>query len=215
MIPGSQNIAILTKIYYKTMTSIFNTKALKQSPKGETILLQFDPSNSRSFVPKRIKWEEVTLPESWIIPNVIPPKSIENSKVEYIEKILKEMLKNLLLEKKNIQLPRSSCSSIKQKIFNPSRNFSQNSRLTRSKSYVNLRSLNHTSRVPEMFYENENKSKKNSQTFSPSYSQMAGTTKANSEIFVIIRKEDFQINKIMLREDFYSNLNTEKKNLFF
>ena len=65
-----------------------------------------------------------------------------------------------------------------------------------------------------MFYENESKSKKNSQTFSPplspSYSQMAGTERANSEIFVII-KEYFQINKIMLREEFYYDLNTEKR----
>ena len=70
-----------------------------------------------------------------------------------------------------------------------------------------------------MFYENENRSKKNSQTFypplSPSYNQMARTEGGNSEIFIIIREENFQINKILLREDFYSNLNTEKRNWFF
>ena len=40
---------------------------------------------------------------------------------------------------------------------------------------------------------------------------MVGTEGASSEIYVIIKEEDFQINKTMLREDFYSNLNIERK----
>ena len=99
------------------MTSVFNTKALRQSPKGETILLQADPSNSRSFVPKRIKWEEVTLPESWTIPNAIPPKSIENSKVEYIVEDSEGNVE-ISFTREKIQPPRSSCSSVQQKTFN-------------------------------------------------------------------------------------------------
>ena len=43
---------------------------------------------------------------------------------------------------------------------------------------------------------------------SHSYSQMGGTS---SEIYVIIKEEDFQINKAILREDFYSNLNTKRR----
>ena len=60
-----------------------------------------------------------------------------------------------------------------------------------------------------MFYENESKSKKNYQTFSPplspSYSQMAITEGANSEIFVIIREEDFNLqNNVKRRFLFWS-----------
>ena len=161
----------------------------------------------------------MNLLESWIIPNAIPPKSVENSKVEYIVEDSEGNVEIYFAkEKKNIQPPRSSYSSVEQKIFNPPKTFSQNSHLTRSKSSVNLRSINHSSRVPEMFYENESKFKKNSQTFSPplspSYSQMAGIEGANSNIVVII-KEDFQINKIILREEFYYELNTEKRTWFF
>ena len=196
------------------MASVFTTKALKQSPKGETILLQSDPSNSRSFVPRRIKWEEVTLPESWTSPNAIPPKPIENSNVEYVVKDSKGNVEISFTRDKKIQPLRSSCSSIQQKTFNPSKTFSQKSRLTRSKSFVNLRSINHASRVPDLFYENE--FKKNSQTssppLSPSYSQMEGPS---SEIYVIIKEEEFQINKEKLRKAFYSNHNTEKRNWFF
>ena len=43
---------------------------------------------------------------------------------------------------------------------------------------------------------------------------MTGTEGANSEIFIIERKEDFQINKTMLREEFYSGLNKEKRAWF-
>ena len=43
---------------------------------------------------------------------------------------------------------------------------------------------------------------------------MAGIERANSNIVVII-KEDFQINKIILREEFYYELNTEKRTWFF
>ena len=99
--------------------------------------------------------------------NAIPPKSVENSKVEYIVEDSKGNVEISFTREKIIQPPRSSCSSVQQKVFNPPKTLSQNSRLIRSRSSVDLRSVNHTTRVPNLFYENEYKSKKNSQTSSP------------------------------------------------
>ena len=36
-------------------------------PKGETILLQLEADKSRTFTPKTIKWEDITIPEFLVI----------------------------------------------------------------------------------------------------------------------------------------------------
>ena len=56
----AQTIAIIYRIYYKVMTTQLNPKVVCQSVKDETLLLQYNPHNTRAFVLKKLKWNEIT-----------------------------------------------------------------------------------------------------------------------------------------------------------
>ena len=53
----AQTIAIIYRIYYKVMTTQLNSRAICQSVKDETLLLQYNPNNTH---PKKLKWNEIT-----------------------------------------------------------------------------------------------------------------------------------------------------------
>ena len=48
----AQTIATIYRIYYKVMTTQLNSRAICQSVKDETLLLQYNPNNIQAFVPK-------------------------------------------------------------------------------------------------------------------------------------------------------------------
>jgi hypothetical protein len=74
MLEGSILVALIFKIHYKAMFSAFASKHKFQSQKGETLLLQTDLSRSNTFVPKAIKWKDISLPEDWILEGAAPPE---------------------------------------------------------------------------------------------------------------------------------------------
>ena len=43
------------------MTTQLNPRTVCQSIKDETLLLQYNPNNTQAFVPKKLKWNEITL----------------------------------------------------------------------------------------------------------------------------------------------------------
>ncbi|BAH94377.1 Os08g0506200 [Oryza sativa Japonica Group] len=51
------------------------------TPKGLTTLLQTNPNN-RHTIPKTLKWDEITLPEKWVLSQAVEPKSMDQSEVE-------------------------------------------------------------------------------------------------------------------------------------
>ena len=56
----TQTIAIIYRIYYKVMTTQLNPRVVCQIVKDETLLLQYNPNNTQAFVPKKLKWNEIT-----------------------------------------------------------------------------------------------------------------------------------------------------------
>ena len=50
-----------------------------QSVKDETLLLQYNPNNTQTFVPKKLKWNEITQESQWELKDLINPKSIKPS----------------------------------------------------------------------------------------------------------------------------------------
>ena len=56
----TQTITIICRIYYKGMTTQLNPRVVCQSVKDETLLLQYNPNNTQAFVPKKLKWNEIT-----------------------------------------------------------------------------------------------------------------------------------------------------------
>jgi hypothetical protein len=78
--PGSENISVTYRVYYKAMTTLAPC-AKHYTPKGLTTLLQTNPNN-RHTIPKTLKWDEITLPEKWVLSQAVEPKSMDQSEVE-------------------------------------------------------------------------------------------------------------------------------------
>ena len=64
---GSIPIALIFKVHYKAMMFAFNTKSCFHSKKGETLLLQTDITKANVVIQKPIQWNQVTLPQDWIL----------------------------------------------------------------------------------------------------------------------------------------------------
>ena len=56
----AQTIAIIYRLYYKVMITQLNPRVVCQSIKDETLLLQYNPNNTQVFLPKKLKWNEIT-----------------------------------------------------------------------------------------------------------------------------------------------------------
>ena len=50
-----------------------------ESPKGKTLLLQASTSDSHTRVPPQINWNEVKLPNRWLLRNVTQPILVQNT----------------------------------------------------------------------------------------------------------------------------------------
>ncbi|KAH1055959.1 hypothetical protein J1N35_034024 [Gossypium stocksii] len=65
MLPGTEVLTLVYRLHFKAMYSIVNTKALLQSPKGETLLIEIDTSRSHTTIPRTIQWHGINLPDRW------------------------------------------------------------------------------------------------------------------------------------------------------
>jgi hypothetical protein len=63
MFEGLILIALIFKIHYKAIFSIFASKHKFQSQKAETLVLQTDISKSNTVIPRAIQWKYMTLLE--------------------------------------------------------------------------------------------------------------------------------------------------------
>ncbi len=76
MLEGAQSLVIVYKIYYKLMKTTLEPQTLMESPKGKTLLLQASTSDSHTRVSTQINWNEVKLPNRWLIRNVTQPTPV-------------------------------------------------------------------------------------------------------------------------------------------
>ena len=56
----AQTITIIYRIYYKVITIQLNPRVVCQFVKDKILLLQYNPNNTQAFVPKKLKWNEIT-----------------------------------------------------------------------------------------------------------------------------------------------------------
>ncbi|KAK5793020.1 hypothetical protein PVK06_034154 [Gossypium arboreum] len=64
-----------------------NTKALLQSPKGETLLIETAPLSSHTTIPRTIEWHEINLPDRWKLEGAtgpVAPSPIRNTSLSEI-----------------------------------------------------------------------------------------------------------------------------------
>ena len=112
------------------MITQLNPRTVCQSIKDETLLLQYNPNNTQAFVPKKLKWNEITLgtnPKP-IKPLITPSKIIQHTNG-------------------TVQIEFSPTSKY---------SFNQDFIFTRSStSNTNLNSVNFTPKIPILVYQQQ------------------------------------------------------------
>ncbi|KAH9696764.1 hypothetical protein KPL71_023319 [Citrus sinensis] len=226
MIEGSVPVALIFKISYKAMISAFSTQHKFQSKRDETLLLQTDLSKANTVIPKPIQWKDVNLPEEWILEGVAPPavpKQLEpNTELQNVTQYSDGKVKLSFRRSNSSRFSdKESCSSIP----------SLERKFTKIPSVINLpfqsqprfstsdvpsssiRSVDYTTKVPHPIYissqhEQRQEEKEPSPPTSPTFSAVT------ENVLNVIEKQ-FDLDKTLLHNDFYSENNKEKRLWFF
>ncbi|CAL9029357.1 unnamed protein product [Prunus brigantina] len=110
VLPGTQPLALVYRIYYKVTGTNMNFQALNKSPRDQTVLIQSHTSDAHIQVPQTIKWSEVALPSEWTLVTESQPAPIQRSlnNLDYIQQYLDGSVKirfeNQPLNKSSVQL---------------------------------------------------------------------------------------------------------------
>ena len=185
----AEQFVIMYRIYFKLMTSHLNPKfKLFNQLAEETVLLQIEAEHSKVFVPKRLKWNEITIPNEFKIDIPQIPRNIERTEAY---EIIEENEGTVLVKFNSFREGSSSSSYRPYDSYIPSRHsFSEGASSLHSKPMK----VFHKNPIPEISPEQNN-----SPTYSPTSSQMKGDT---SGIFTITNKKEFFANINELEEDF-------------
>ncbi|KAH9763843.1 hypothetical protein KPL70_001312 [Citrus sinensis] len=208
------------------MISAFSTQHKYQSKRDETLLLQTDLSKANTVIPKPIQWKDVNLPEEWILEGAAPPaipKQLEpNTELQNVTQYSDGKVKLSFRRSTSSRFSdKASCSSIP----------SLERKFTKVPSVINLpfqshprfstsdvpstsiRSVDYTTSVPHPIYTSSqhiqsHEEKEPSPPTSPTFS-------AVTENVINVIEKEFELDKTLLHNDFYSDLNKEKRLWFF
>ena len=72
----SRPLAIIYCIYYRLMKTNLNHQAIVKDSAGSTMLIQSSTQDATVRTPKMILWDEVTLPNEWLLENVSKPPNV-------------------------------------------------------------------------------------------------------------------------------------------
>ena len=78
MVQGASQIALIYRIYYKSLRTNLNAHALDKRRQRETTLIQTTDPRSNIQVPKTLQWSEVTFLENWTLKSENYPLQIQN-----------------------------------------------------------------------------------------------------------------------------------------
>ncbi|KAH1079721.1 hypothetical protein GYH30_057283 [Glycine max] len=187
---GSIPAALIYRIQYKVMNTCASRVLLKPQ-KGETTLFITDMTKANVSLPRKIKWDEVTLPERWVMDKVTPSIPRPAPTIEHIKQDNSGKVE-ITFNRRNSFSSRIEASRFEYE--SARRSFSVRTRsipvgLTRSESHnqfptVNLQGLDTTSSIPRTTYNQE-------------------------------QEDDQNIDKETLRKDFYSPENEPQRRWFF
>ncbi|KRH13008.1 hypothetical protein GLYMA_15G210800v4 [Glycine max] len=187
---GSIPAALIYRIQYKVMNTCASRVLLKPQ-RGETTLFITDMTKANVSLPRKIKWDEVTLPERWVMDKATPSIPRPAPTIEHIKQDNSGKVE-ITFNRRNSFSSRIEAS--RSKYESARRSFSVRTRsipvgLTRSESHnqfptVNLQGLDTTSSIPRTTYNQE-------------------------------QEDDQNINKETLRKDFYSPENEPQRRWFF
>ncbi|KAG4953875.1 hypothetical protein JHK87_039469 [Glycine soja] len=174
---GSISAALIYRIQYKVMNTCAS-RVLLQPQKGETTLFITDMTKANVSLKRIIKWDEVTLPEKWIMEKATPSNP---RPAPIIEKIKQDNSGKVEITFNRRNSFSSRIEASRSEYGPASRSFSVRTRsipvgLTRSESHnqfptVNLQGLDTTSSIPRTTYNQEQEDDQKS-IQSPTYSSM-------------------------------------------
>ncbi|KAH9802081.1 hypothetical protein KPL71_001246 [Citrus sinensis] len=211
------------------MISAFSTQHKYQSKRDETLLLQTDLSKANTVIPKPIQWKDVNLPEEWILEGAAPPaipKQLEpNTELQNVTQYSDGKVKLSFRRSTSSRFSdRASCSSIPSlerkftkvpSVINlPFQSIKSQPRFSTSDiPSTSIRSVDYTTSVPHPIYTSNQhiqsqEEKEPSPPTSPTFS-------AVTENVINVIEKDFELDKTSLHNDFYSDLNKEKRLWFF
>jgi hypothetical protein len=87
---GSRPLAIIYRIYYRLMKTNLDPQAIIKNAGQSTLLIQSSTQDANIRTPKMIRWDEIILPNEWILENVSKPARVVNdtSNLDYIQQYL-------------------------------------------------------------------------------------------------------------------------------
>jgi hypothetical protein len=87
---GSRPLAIIYRIYYKLMKTNLDPQAVIKSAGQSTLLIQSSTHDANIQIPKMIRWDDINLPNEWLLENVSKPPRVVNdsSSLDYIQQYL-------------------------------------------------------------------------------------------------------------------------------
>jgi hypothetical protein len=87
---GSRPLAIIYRIYYKLMKTNLDPQAVIKSAGQSILLIQSSIHDVNIQIPKMIRWDEINLPNEWLLENVSKPPRVVNdsSSLDYIQQYL-------------------------------------------------------------------------------------------------------------------------------
>ncbi|KAH1198208.1 polyprotein [Glycine max] len=198
---GSIPVALIYRIQYKVMNTCASRVLLKPQ-KGETTLFITDMTKANVSLPRKIKCDEVTLPERWVMDKATPSIPRPAPTIEHIKQDNSGKVE-ITFNRRNsfssrIEASRSEYESARRSFSAKTRSIPVG--LTRSELHnqfltVNLQGINTTSSIPRTTYNQEQEDDQKS-IQSPTYSSMEPYDET-------------------LRKDFYSPENEPQRRWFF
>ncbi|KAH9716045.1 hypothetical protein KPL71_021316 [Citrus sinensis] len=211
------------------MISAFSTQHKYQSKRDETLLLQTDLSKANMVIPKPIQWKDVHLPDEWILEGAAPPaipKQLEpntelQNVTQYSDGKVKLSFRRSTSHRFSDRESSSSIPSLERKftkvpsVINlPYQSIKSQPRFSTSDiPGTSISSVDYTTNIPHPIYtssqhEQKQEEKEHSPPTSPTFS-------AVTENVINVIEKDFELDKAFLHNDFYSDLNKEKRIWFF
>ncbi|KAL2493399.1 Enzymatic polyprotein [Abeliophyllum distichum] len=163
-------------------------KALRSSPKNETLLIEINPLHSNVAIPKRLSWDQVTQNPLWTFENELPPvREAPNSRLKKITE----------LADGSVQVQFASSSSTSRYSFQSSRSepfqtFKQSEKQPSDK----FKGVDFTPNIPKTHYSEEEDDSTHRGSESPTLSDIRSQRdQLNVISSTIDRKREFKKDK--------------------
>ena len=92
---GSRPFAIIYRINYKLMRTNLDFQAVIKNVGNSTLLIQSSTQDTYICTPKMIRWDEINIPNEWLLKNVYKPARVVNDtfNLDYIQQYLDGSIK--------------------------------------------------------------------------------------------------------------------------